>query len=269
MASRRRAQAGVTDVDPVGWLLASDEPAMRRLARRDLLGHAVPDAAPDLMAGPLVSGLLAGQRPDGGFGGHPYAKWGGSFWRVVALVELGVPAGEPRTIAAARNALDWVTGPDRYTGAGQIAGRERRHAAQEGLVLAALARLGRAGEPVAVRIAEQLVSWQWPDGGWNCDPRPTARRSSHESLWPAWGCSSPRTQPGKARHVMLPCGLLTCCSNAGSSGRRPRSKDALELLERRRLRDGRWRPGGTGGNLLDAAAVGSRSWTGAAAAPAR
>ena len=37
-------------------------------------------------------------------------------------------------------------------------------------------------------LAESLVRWQWPGGGWNCDPRATGRRSSfHESLAPAWG----------------------------------------------------------------------------------
>ena len=37
-------------------------------------------------------------------------------------------------------------------------------------------------------LARSLVEWQWPDGGWNCDPRASGRRSSfHESLAPAWG----------------------------------------------------------------------------------
>ena len=36
--------------------------------------------------------------------------------------------------------------------------------------------------------AGSLIAWQWPDGGWNCDPAATGRRSSfHESLAPAWG----------------------------------------------------------------------------------
>jgi len=37
-------------------------------------------------------------------------------------------------------------------------------------------------------LARSLVEWQWPDGGWNCDPHASGRRSSfHESLIPAWG----------------------------------------------------------------------------------
>ncbi len=54
--------------------------------------------------------LLAGQQPDGGFGRHPYAKWGGAHWRLVSLVELGVPPGEPRCVAAAATVLAWLTG---------------------------------------------------------------------------------------------------------------------------------------------------------------
>ena len=94
----------------VDWLLDSSEPAIRYLTRRDVLGE---DAAPDpeeLLAGPLVRGLLGGQAPDGGFGGHPYKKWGGAHWRLVSLVELGVPAGTPQALAAAEPVLAWLTG---------------------------------------------------------------------------------------------------------------------------------------------------------------
>jgi hypothetical protein len=47
----------------------------------------------------------------------------------------------------------------------------------------------RPRPPTRVRsLAGSLIAWQWPDGGWNCDPAATGRRSSsHESLAPAWG----------------------------------------------------------------------------------
>lgn len=61
-----------------------------------------------------------------------------------------------------------------------------------------LARRDVLGEPPAAdadadqvlagaRVAESLISWQWPDGGWNCDRAATGRPSFHESLAPAWG----------------------------------------------------------------------------------
>ena len=102
-------------VAALAWLLASDEPAVRYLARRDLLDDAdsaaaAADAA-KVLEGPKVRALLAGQRPNGGFGVHPYRKWIGAHWRLVSLVELAAPAGEPRLLAAASTVLDWLAGP--------------------------------------------------------------------------------------------------------------------------------------------------------------
>ena len=70
----RRAHAAVT------WLLSSTEPAIRLLARRDVLGEpAVADADAGLvLTGPKVTAQLSGQRSDGGFGAHPYRKWTGA-----------------------------------------------------------------------------------------------------------------------------------------------------------------------------------------------
>jgi len=39
-----------------------------------------------------------------------------------------------------------------------------------------------------LKLAESLVSWQWSDGGWNCDRDPEADHSSvNESLSTLWG----------------------------------------------------------------------------------
>ncbi|MDQ3876020.1 MAG: hypothetical protein M3322_10830, partial [Actinomycetota bacterium] len=97
-------------VDPapaVEWLLRSSEPAVRYLTRRDVLGEDVEPDPEAVLAGPKVRALLGGQEPNGGFGGHPYKKWTGAHWRLVSLVELGVPAGNPRALAAAETVLAW------------------------------------------------------------------------------------------------------------------------------------------------------------------
>ena len=168
----------------VTWLLRSREPAVRRLAQRDLLGEAVEDAA---RPGPLVRGLLRGQRRDGGFGVHPYAKWSGAHWRLVSLVELEAPADE-RLRRAAGTVLGWLTGAGHRSGVRAIAGLVRRCASQEGNALAVCSRLGMAGDERVELLARSLVEWQWLDGGWNCDKRASGRRSSfHESLPPMWG----------------------------------------------------------------------------------
>jgi len=268
----------------VQWLLTSREPAIRHLARRDLLGEDAAADSEDILGGSIVAALLSGQRQDGGFGCHPYAKWGGSFWRVISLVELGIPSGESRTVAAARDALTWVTGPARSRSPQLINGRVRQHAAGEGFMLAVLCRLGLAGEPVAADLADRLVTWQWPDGGWNCDPRPAASRSSfHESFAPAWGLweysvatndGAARAAAGRTAELLLSHRLvrsrrtgevvhpswtklhwpaywhydvlagLSLLARVGALGDE-RAGEALDLLEQRRRPDGRWEPGGS------------------------
>jgi len=172
----------------VEWLLASDEPAVRYLTRRDVLGEPAPDDEAQVLAGPKVTALLSGQRPDGGFGGHPYSKWTGAHWRLISLVELAAPAGEPRCVAAAQTVLAWLTSERHRRNIAVIDGRTRRCASQEGAALAVCCRLGLADDARVQTLARSLVAWQWPDGGWNCDQRASGRRSSfHESLLPMWG----------------------------------------------------------------------------------
>jgi hypothetical protein len=133
----------------------------------------------------MIADLLRGQRRDGGFGVHPYFKWTGAHWRLVSLVELGVPARNPACRAAAGHVLDWIATPSE---ARVIAGRERRHASMEGNALAVCCRLGLARNQRVRRLVDVLLRTQWPDGGWNCDVNPRAQRSSfHESLAPIWG----------------------------------------------------------------------------------
>ncbi len=93
----------------VGWLLVSAEPTVRLLARRDLLGQET-GHADEILDSPIVRALLSGQGHDGGFGVHPYRKWTGAHWRLVSVVELGTPAGEPRAVRAAGTVLGWLTG---------------------------------------------------------------------------------------------------------------------------------------------------------------
>jgi hypothetical protein len=175
-------------VNAISWLLASEEPAVRAQARRDLLGEDATDDARRVLEGPAVRALLAGQRADGGFGVHPYKKWQGAHWRLVSLVELELPPGEPRAVAAAETVLAWLTGPGHRRGIRVVDGLVRRCASQEGNALAACCRLGLADDARVELLASSLREWQWPDGGWNCDVRASGRRSSfHESLAPMWG----------------------------------------------------------------------------------
>jgi hypothetical protein len=130
-----------------------------------------------------IKRLLSGQRPDGGFGVQPYSKWKGGHWRLVSLVELGIPARNRAARSAAKAVLDWIATP-RHT-APVIKGLERRHASIEGNAVAASCRLGLASSPQVEFLVGVLLRSQWPDGGWNCDRNPQAHRSSfHETLAP-------------------------------------------------------------------------------------
>src|SRR5437867_3841266 len=127
----------------------------------------------------VVSALLDGDGALGWRSVHPYKKWQGAFWRLISLLELGAD-GDSRTDEMLDRVLDWLTSDGRRARARRVAinGRVRWCATQEGLGLWAAARLGRATDPRAAYIAERLVAWQWPDGGWNCDVRPEADHSS-------------------------------------------------------------------------------------------
>jgi hypothetical protein len=287
MAEPRLERSSATlqvDAGPAAdWLLASTEPAVAYLTRSEVIGERVEPDPEAILAGPIVKALLSGQDSGGGFGGHPYKKWGGAHWRLVALVELGIPPGEARALAAAGTVLDWLTGAGHRRGIKVIDGLVRRCASQEGNALAVCCRLGMADDPRVELLARSLAEWQWPDGGWNCDPRATGRRSSfHESLAPAWGLHEYSLATGagwasaaaaRAAELFLEHHLFRSLQSGEviddawlvphyppywhydvpqallvlarmGKARDPRAQEGLELLIDLRGEDGRWHPGG-------------------------
>jgi hypothetical protein len=174
----------------IEWLLQSAEPGIRMQTRRDLQGEDAADDEARVLDGPIVRRLLDGQHADGGFGTNVYAKWRGAHWRLASLVELGIPAGEPRALAAYETVLQWLLGPRHLAAVKQVAGRYRRCASQEGNALHVGVRLGLADDPRVAQLAANLVRWQWPAGGWNCDKRPPVTHPSfNESITPLLGLS--------------------------------------------------------------------------------
>ena len=264
----------------VDWLLRSDEPAIRYLTRRDVLGEHQKVEPNEILSGPKVSALLDGQQADGGFGRNPYRKFTGAHWRLISLAELEVPPSDPRVAAAAEHILTWLMGKNRHRGkATVIDGLARVHSCIDGNALAACCRLGLAGDDRARTVAESLLEWQWPDGGWNSDRTASGRRSSfHESLPAAWGLheyaqitgdSPARAAVSRATELFLEHRLLFALKTGRpirtqwlqlrypsywhydmlrvllllsriGEVRDDRARDALDELERRRLPDGRW-----------------------------
>ena len=177
----------------VEWLLKSEDPSIRYFTLINILGK--PEDSPEvertrtlISRGPRVRILLDGQQPDGGFKVHPYQKWTGAHWRLVSLVELGIPQGHRSAVKATDLVLNWLLGEAHVHNVPKISGTYRRCASQEGNALAVCSRLGIALDARVKRLAESLVEWQWPDGGWNCDRREDATHSSfNESLSTLWG----------------------------------------------------------------------------------
>jgi hypothetical protein len=117
----------------------------------------------------------------------------------VSLVELGIPSDHPDALRSADAVLSMWAARRRLAAVPIIDGRARRCASQEGNALAVACRLGLAADDRVATLAGHLVTWQWPDGGWNCDRRPEARRSSfHETLAALWGLHEYAASTGDA-----------------------------------------------------------------------
>jgi len=280
-------------------LLDSDEPSLRYKVRLGVLGEdndtpALRELQAAIKASPRVGQLLANRGDDGQI--EPvhqvYRKWTGAHWILATLADIGYPAGDASLRPAVDQVLDCWLHPDgirEYVcdtvpsarcnpGVPIINGRPRRCASVQGNALFSAIALGFVDERVH-QLAECLMRWQWPDGGWNCDRNPKAVHSSFwESLIPLRALAryarltgDERAQESvvRAAEVFLcrhlyrrqhdgsimnpkfvrlhyPCywryDILFSLKVMAEAGliADPRCHDALDLLESRRLPDGGW-----------------------------
>jgi hypothetical protein len=133
----------------------------------------------------LAPALLAQRGWDGSAPRHPYQKWAGAHWVLAALADNFYPPGDPSLAPLREQEYEWLLSPAHLKKALRIIdGRARRCASQEGNCLYSLLMLGLDDDRTGV-LAERLLEWQWPDGGWNCDRKPEAHNSSFmETLIP-------------------------------------------------------------------------------------
>jgi hypothetical protein len=276
----------ISDDAAIKWLFGSRDPSVEYLTCRDLLceedDSKLEKIRTKIPSGPKVKALLSGQRSDGGFGLRPYSKWTGSHWRLVSLVELATPNENKQAHRAAEEVLVWLSDALHYP-ALEVKGLKRKHASVYGNPLGVFSYFGMAEDPRVKLIADSLVEWQWPDGGWNCDSSSSAHHSSfYESLATLWGLTMYQQVTGdrevlkavrKASELFLshhvfkshttgkianPVWLklhypvywhydilqaLRVLSIAGRI-KDPRTKEALDILESKRTKDGFWRAGG-------------------------
>jgi hypothetical protein len=281
-------------------LLKSDEPSVRWKVRVGVLcedpkSRPVRRLQDEIRSSPRVLTLLK-NRDSAGVLRSPsdvYAKWHGAHWVVASLANLGYPAGDESLRPLAEQVLDHWLRPEFFAefdaerksgvhgkvGVPRMQGRYRRCGSQQGNALLSLTRLGLIDAKCATALAERLLHWQWPDGGWNCDKDPSADTSSFmETLLPmrglecharAAGDAAARAAAKRAAEVFLSRGLFKRRSDAQVIRREfiklhhplywhydilgglvamaelglikdDRCNDALDLLERKRLPDGGW-----------------------------
>lgn len=175
--------------DVIQRLLKSNEPAVRYKTLVHVLGKSPYSALAiraqrEMKQTGVVPRLLTELRKDGTIPRHPYSKWRGAHWILAALADMGYPPGDKALVPLQEQVYEWLLSEERLAKIRTINGRTRRCASQEGNALYYLIALGLDDDRTP-QLAEWLVKWQWPDGGWNCDRNPDAVNSSyHESLIP-------------------------------------------------------------------------------------
>jgi hypothetical protein len=173
--------------DLIEKLLRSPEPSIRYKVRVGVLGEdqesrAMKRLRNEIRKSDRVQRLLSERRPDGTIPHGAYSKWRGAHWVLAALADIGYPSGDASLIPLREQVLGWLLSDKHIQSVPIIDGRARRCGSQEGNALYALVTLGLADERVA-GLADNLIMWQWPDGGWNCDRKPEATNSSYHESW--------------------------------------------------------------------------------------
>jgi hypothetical protein len=171
----------------VRTLLASNEPSIRwkvrvKVIQEDPKSESIRELQDQIRTSQRVKKLLSERTNEGKIPFHPYGKWYGAHWVLATLADIGYPEGDESLMPLAEQVLYcWLS--NEHTGRIPIMQtRARRCASQESNALYSLLTLGLGDERVD-RLAANLIKWQWPDGGWNCDKKPEAINSSfHESV---------------------------------------------------------------------------------------
>ncbi len=171
----------------------------------------------ELPSSPLIHRLLCDRNAQGKIPYQPYDKWFGAHWVLSILADQGYPVGDAALKPLMEQCYQLWLSKDHEKYIRVIDGRVRRCASQEGNCIYYSLALGIADERTD-ELVSRLLRWQWQDGGWNCDKRPWAAKSSfNETLIPlrglAWyvrstGDASARDAVERAAEVFLKRGLF-------------------------------------------------------------
>jgi hypothetical protein len=136
----------------------------------------------EIKSSPRVRLLLSLRDKDGRMPFNPYKKWIGAHWVLASLADIGYPPSDESLVLLREQIYQWLFSIEHEKKIKTINGRTRRCASQESNALYYLLTLGLADERTD-ELARRLVRWQWPDGGWNCDRNPEAVNSSYHESW--------------------------------------------------------------------------------------
>jgi hypothetical protein len=135
----------------------------------------------EIRVSPRIATLLSERSPDGRIPSHPYAKWYGAHWILATLADLGYPPGDKTLIPLRDQVLEWIASPEyetRLIRRGKT-GPVRIHASIDGNAIFAILSL-QLGDPRLEILIRHLLDYQWLDGGWNCDLNAKGTTSSFD-----------------------------------------------------------------------------------------
>jgi len=210
----------VTKADPITWLLEPDNPTVRYLTLRHLLGR--PKGDPQVEAARaaiphsrVAQRVFARQASDGHWGdaATPYKpKYKATYWTLMVLGHLGLRRDDQRVQRAVDYVFRFQQPNGGFAETGEVGARreydyvvQRRKARGKetpdesvfvpdlihqmtlscltGNVVAALLRLGYGDDPRLSRAVDWLVSIQNADGGWLCPYWKAHIRDKHSCLY--------------------------------------------------------------------------------------
>jgi hypothetical protein len=265
--------------DPVlDWLLEGD-PSIRWQALRDLAG--APERTwqreqRKVATAGWGSQLLALQDADGRWASCVYSpKWTSTTYTLLLLRDLGLPAGNRQAVRACRLLLDEGFAPD--DGINFWQKRSRHSETCVTAMVLSICRTFGLTDPRLERLAHHLLAAQMADGGWNCQAAPGRSGATHgsfhttiQTLEALAGLPAAARASARAEEFLLLHGLFRSHRTGGiakSDFTRlhfpprwhhdilrgldyfrardhydPRLEDALNILQSRRRKDGRWPP---------------------------
>lgn len=193
--------------DPTDWLLQDDDPSVRYLALKDLLGKKerddeVSEARARIMEVGPVPKILAKQNPDGSWEApedfYSRTKYRGTVWNLIVLAELRADPEDARVKAACEFVMKWSQ--DRSSGGFSHRGTGQKGGQRSGVICCltgnmafSLSRLGYARDPRVIKALDWIATYmryeivseapqEWPYTSFHCWRDHTCRSGAVKTL---------------------------------------------------------------------------------------